>query len=111
MTRRKTLWESGFLATFRLMLHIKNRSQPILAARLSREAALSPRQWNAMFNEAGKCAVKSRHAQCRKTAICRIAPKKPKTNVVPLGFPAFASRARRALRMQTGQRASGGMGR
>ena len=32
MTRINTLLESSFLATFRLMLHIKNRGQPIRAA-------------------------------------------------------------------------------
>ena len=31
MTRFKRLWGTSFLATFRLMLHIKNRDQPIRA--------------------------------------------------------------------------------
>jgi hypothetical protein len=35
------LWESSFLATFRLMLHIKNRGQPIRAAYPSRRAAIA----------------------------------------------------------------------
>jgi hypothetical protein len=41
MTRFKMLWESSFLAKFRLMLHIKNRGQPIRAGRPSREAVIA----------------------------------------------------------------------
>ena len=39
--RFNTLWETRFLATFRLMLHIKNRGQPIRAVRQSGRAAIA----------------------------------------------------------------------
>jgi hypothetical protein len=35
------LWESSFLATFGLMLHIKNRGQPIRAARPAGKTAMT----------------------------------------------------------------------
>src|SRR6266571_5174401 len=96
--RFNTLWETSFLATFRLMRHIRNRGQPIRAVRQSGRAAIAQDSGTQCLTKRVNVGLRDGRRVAQERAIRRFAPKKPKTNVVPVGLPSVGRRARRAPR-------------
>src|SRR5262249_38243519 len=91
-TRDKMLWESSFLATFRLMLHIKNRDQPIRAPYPQRRAAIAQDSGTQCLTKRVNVGLKATvRERCERPAVS--AAKKPKTNVVSLGFHPIGRRS------------------